>query len=117
MDLLGFIASLVRSLAWPGVIVFFMWYFAQPLAELLLTVNRFRYKDLEVDFGKEIREIEASAQKVLPAVDEAKPSALAIAPPSVEEITKIDPAAAILFAWREVERALNSAAQRFGLKP
>jgi len=68
MDALSFIASLIRSLAWPGVVVFFVWYFAHPLAEMLLTVSRFRYKDLEVDFGKEIQEVKASAEKALPPI-------------------------------------------------
>ena len=117
MDALTFIASLIRSLAWPGVVVFFVWYFAQPLAELLLTVSRFRYKDLEVDFGKEIREVKASAEKALPPVKEAEVRAFAgvSAGRRFEDLAKIDPAAAVLVAWREVERALSEAAQRFGL--
>ncbi len=118
MDGLTFIASLVRSLTWPSVVVLILWYFKQPLGELLLTVSRFRYKELEIDFGKEIREVKAAAESVLPPAEGAKSRVLGMAPKAMDrtaELARIDPAAAVLVAWRPVEVAIRRAAQRHAL--
>ncbi len=118
MDALSFIASLVRSLTWPTAVVFILWYFNQPLGELLLTVSRFRFKEFEIDFGKEIREVKAAAEKVLPPTEGAKSRVLSMAPKGMDrfpELARIDPAAAVLVAWRPVELALRRAAQRHAL--
>jgi hypothetical protein len=120
MDALSFVSSIINSLAWPAALIFFVWYLRQPLAELLLTVTRFRYKDLEIDFARELRDVKAAAEKELPPAKEAEARVLAVSPSAksqVEEIAKVDPSAAVLVAWRQVEQALSRAARRSELAP
>lgn len=117
MGVLSFIASVIKSLAWPGLILFLGWYFKDPLIELLLSVSRFRYKDLEVDFGKKIREVEATAERTLPTTADVKARVAPNVADQTSDVAKIDPSAAVLVAWRQLERTVRTVALRENLPP
>ena len=62
MGALGFIASVIDSLAWPAVVVILVLALQAPLDKLLPELKRFRYGEVEIDFGREVRELEAPRQ-------------------------------------------------------
>ena len=58
---LQFFASLAGSLAWPATVVVVV--LRNQCRRFLLTLTRLRYKDLELDFGRELKEVEKKARR------------------------------------------------------
>ena len=54
MDWLQFISSIIGSLAWPAAVMNLVLNLQAPLRNLLRDLSQFRYKEIEIDFGKEI---------------------------------------------------------------
>jgi hypothetical protein len=59
MNYLQFIASLIHSLAWPATIVALAAIFRKPLRDLLQHLDRFKYGKVEIDFRRELDQVEA----------------------------------------------------------
>jgi hypothetical protein len=117
MDWLTFLASIVGSLAWPASVVITVLILRRALNKLLPELNRLKYKDLELEFGKEVAqakiEIEASPEiKQLPGTGqpEAAPDAAYLS-----ALAEISPRAAVLEAWLPFEVALGRVAQKLDL--
>jgi hypothetical protein len=111
MNVLQFIASLVGSLAWPAVVFGVALVLRKPLGDLLPLLQHIRYKDLELEFGKRVEELQAEVAEELPAPGEAA----ATAEPeraALLKLAEISPRAAVLEAWRAVEAAALKAARR-----
>lgn len=114
MDILTFLSNVIGALAWPASLLVVVTILRRPIAELIPGLRRLKYKDLEVDFGKELQKIEA----VLDTIEDAKQNdKLPIEVQSealpktraelLERITELSPNAAILESWRNVERTLD----------
>jgi hypothetical protein len=120
MDILTFVAQLTAALAWPVTVLIVILLLRQPLKELIPTLQRLRYRDLEAEFGKGLNEVEVRInQASLPAHEEAQASTSQTRSGekvSVSEYAKrlatISPRAAIIETWREVEQALIDLAKR-----
>ncbi len=126
MDWLSFLASVLNSLAWPGAIVVSVFILRRALGQLLPGLNRLKYKDLEVHFGKELdevrRELHSGAKPAIDAgSDEDKPSAETEESYGLaqyyESIAEVSPRAAILEAWIGFETTATSSAQKLELIP
>jgi hypothetical protein len=114
MDPLSFIAELVKALAWPGAVVLLVTMLRKPLSDLIPLLQRLKYKDLELEFGKVIEEVKEEVQAQLPPVPATK--ALTTGASAVlVKLAEMSPRAAIIEAWREVEDSLLDAAKRKGL--
>jgi hypothetical protein len=113
VSVLQFIASIVNSLAWPLVVLGSVVILRGPLRALLPLLQRLKYKDLELDFGQQVRELNAEVAAELPA-----PGAAALPPiggdPVIARLAETSPRAAVLEAWRAVEAAALLAARRLG---
>lgn len=113
MDWLEFIASLVNSLAWPGAVVILVLILRKPLSGLIPLLQRLKYKDLEIEFGKRVEEISEEIVATLP-----RPTLKYVPSPSEShaiQLAEVSPRAAVVEAWREVERAVIGAAERHDL--
>jgi hypothetical protein len=64
MSVLEFIASIVRSVAWPSVIVVAVILFHRPIAERIKSILKISHKDTEVSFDHEAKEVEATLASV-----------------------------------------------------
>jgi hypothetical protein len=116
MGILAFIASLVQSLAWPLAIVLIVFMFRQSLAKLIPGLQRLKYKDIELEFGRQLEEVK---QELGPSpVPQELPGPVA-EPPRLPEakgtsryyrsLAEVSPRAAILEAWLGFELAANTA--------
>ena len=114
MDNMTFVAEMTRALAWPVTILLALLLLRRPLADLIPLLQRLRYKDLELDFGKRVQELAQEVKKELPGAKDVT-AARARAKPMVE-LAKNSPRAAVLEAWLQVEEAASEAAKRHGLK-
>ncbi|MER3513447.1 MAG: hypothetical protein C4310_02805 [Chloroflexota bacterium] len=67
MDWLTFVTELIKALAWPITILIIIIVLRKPLANLIPTLQRLRYRDLEIEFGRSVQELASEAKKELPA--------------------------------------------------
>lgn len=124
MDILEFISSVIStsSLAWPIAILMLVLILRKPVENLLLDLKRFRYGDMEIDFSKEVRELEAKAHTAglkLPKPTERKVSKqnsvqiLADA----ERLVADFPEPAVGLAWTALENELMQGVMRLAISP
>lgn len=117
MDALQFLAAVINSLAWPLTTVALVFLLREPVGRVLTTLTRLKYKDLELDFGRELKQIEekAKAIEVLPA-----PTAKAVGGPKephelleeAERLASEFPEPAVAVAWSAIEDGLWQAVER-----
>jgi len=120
MDALEFAATLVKSLAWPITLLIIALVMREEIKSLLRSVTNLRFKDLEVDFGKELAEASREAGEMRPDNLETKEDANA-APIRLlleaESLAQFFPASAVELAWSTVEDELMSAIMRTASSP
>ena len=124
MNWLSFFSAVIDSLAWPVAIIFIVFMLKKPLSTLLPMLRNLKYKDLELDFGKELRKIEDRAKQVLPA--ESKPKLIKEKPKErnsaqiIKEAKRLFeefPEPAVALAWSAVEVELMEAINRTASSP
>lgn len=124
MNWYSFISSVIDSLAWPVASVVIVVMIKKPLSTLLPMLRNVKYKDLELDFGKELKKAEDKAKQTLPA--ESKPKFTEKKPRernSVQIIKEAErlfeefPASAVAVAWSAVEVELMEAISRTASPP
>ncbi|MGH2397987.1 MAG: hypothetical protein ACRDFW_13640 [bacterium] len=76
MDWLTFIARVIDAAAWPVTVFVILLLLRKPLSGLIPLLQRLKYKDLELEFGRQIQEVRQEVQAELPAA----PAPPAIAP-------------------------------------
>src|SRR3569623_55393 len=114
MDFLTFLATIIGSLAWPASLLVALFMLRGPIAELLPSLRRLRYKELEVDLGKELEKIEAVMDTVEEKTQPKGELPVGVQPEPLpktrtellEKLADLSPNAAILERWRNVERTL-----------
>jgi len=70
-------------------------------------MQRLKYKDIEIDFGRKVQELAIEATSELPAPTEARSI--------VEKLAFVSPRAAVLEAWLKLEAAAIEASKRHQL--
>lgn len=116
MDILTFLLEAIKSLAWPtaGVIVLLM--LRKPVVELIPLLRKLKYKELEIEFSKEVAELKAVATGLEPPkIQEQLTQASTEA--RLLNLVSYSTRAAILEAWLEVESAATTIASSFWNKP
>lgn len=122
MSWLEFLSSLVRSLAWPVTVATLIILLRAPVTRVLLTLTHLKYKDLELDFGRELKQLEKEAR----AIDIAPQPPKSIAPTKkdsaqfLEEASRLAkdfPEPAVALGWQAVEDELMSAVMRLAISP
>ena len=89
---------------------------------MLLTLTRLKYKDLELDFGRELKQLEQKAKAI-----EVKPQQSKAIPPAAkdsaqlldeaERLAQDFPEPAVAVGWQAVENELMSAVMRLAISP
>lgn len=118
MDALAFIASLINSLAWPGVVVVALLVVRKELPALVTSLRRLKYKELEIEFEASAKAIEKRSNETIPEA----PKAITVSGSTQDElrnrlaaIADIAPRSAIVEAWLCVETAAVDVIRRRGL--
>jgi hypothetical protein len=122
MGWLEFSASLVKSLAWPVTAFALVMLLRAPLRQALFKVTRLKYKDLELDFGRELKQLEEEARAV--DITPVRPTSVAPTDRSstrlLEEAARLAhglPEPAIALGWQAVEDELLSTVMHLKLSP
>lgn len=98
MDILAFIAALVKALAWPVAAIVIAAIFHRQISALLSRIRKGKFGPAEFEFEQEVQELVELVQPEMQAQQ--------INPPTVTLATT-NPRAAILEAWLSLERAVN----------
>jgi len=101
MDWKTFIAQIVGSFAWPGVVVFLVLLLRDQISELLLRLIRFKHKDTELEFIERVSELAINGQTKQIA-DSSKMKNLK---EHLLSLAQLHPRSAIIEAYRIVEQA------------
>ncbi|WP_123579375.1 hypothetical protein [Pseudomonas brassicacearum] len=112
MDWKQFCAAIIGSLAWPTAVVVVVVLLRSPLAKLIPMVRSLKYKDLHIDLSEKL---EAVKEVVEAGTQNAEQPTPLHAEGRLLELARIDPRAAVMSAWIDVERALNSLAKSAGI--
>lgn len=118
MDWLTFISKLIESLAWPSVLIVVLLIIRKELPAIAKSLRRFKYKDVELEFGESAKAVANETKAVLPEpTNNAQlPIEQKLAAESrLEAIADIAPRAAILEAWLLVEAAAADVIQKKSL--
>jgi hypothetical protein len=117
MDWLTFIVGMTSALAWPATAIVAVALLRGALVELIPSLRRLKYKELELEFGQKLDAVVIEAEQAkLP--EPAPPVALPPAPASkLEVVAEVAPRAAVLEAYRQVEVAGDQALRRVGIDP
>lgn len=110
MDWKQFFAAIAGSTAWPIAIIVVVVILRDPLAKVILRAKSLKYGGLDIDLSEQLSQAEAA---VITHAGEALPDP-ASQPGSVE-LARIDPKAAVLSAWLQVEKAVQSLSVRAGV--
>jgi hypothetical protein len=122
MGWLEFLASLIKSLAWPATLVILVVLFRVQVRRALLSLTRLKYKDLELDFGHELKQLEKDAR----AIDITPQPPKGIAPTKRDSSQLLQEAAhlaqrfpgpAVSIGWQAVEYELRQAVMRLAISP
>jgi hypothetical protein len=124
MDWLTFISNLVNAIiSWPTALVVIVWMLKKPLADRIGEILTVKYKGLEIEFDKRMREVAIEAEKVLPPPSEPSlveikaRDALAIAlEERISNTSELLPPAKILQSWFLLENELRKLSERRGIE-
>jgi len=114
MDALQFSSSVIRSLAWPAVVLTVLIMLKGEIVALIARIKKLKLKDAELEFEQQIREIEiqvAPIAKRVPAPDTAGSERIAQLD-RLYEMADISPRAAVVEGWLQVESALAAVASK-----
>ena len=123
MDKLQLIASIIDSLAWPIAAILLVFILRVPLRTLLGNLTQFRYGNVEINFGREIRELGNKAKAAGLYVPEDVPRTTQSIRNSAHIIadamclTSEFQTSAVILAWTAVEQELMQAVMRLAISP
>ena len=115
MDWLQFAASVIDSLAWPAVGLIIVIILRKLLAGLLPLLRKLKYKELEVEFDREVRELREEAASALPPLPTSVPPPIP-AESGLLQLASTSPRAAVVEAWLLVEAAALRALEARGIQ-
>jgi hypothetical protein len=110
VDWLTFLATIVQAVAWPVTIVAIAYLLRKELRALIPLLTKLKYKDIELEFGRRVEQLETQIAIQLP---ETTPSAILSAQNELDiKLAEVSPRSAVLEAWRELELAALKRAKR-----
>jgi hypothetical protein len=118
MDWLTFISNVIDSLAWPSVVVVILFLLRKELPNIAKLIRKFKYGDLEVEFGESAKVVKEKSATALP---EPSPNAR-LSGGSLQEqrdrlsfLSELAPRSAILESWLQIESSAVDLIRKKGL--
>jgi hypothetical protein len=112
MDALTFLSELIKAVAWPVTAIVLVVLLRKPIVELIPLLRKLKYKELELEFAREVSELKAEVEATAKEKGEEAPS-LASTSSNLLNLVAFSTRAAIMEAWLEVESASESVASSF----
>jgi hypothetical protein len=113
--------SLLDVVIWPATVFGLSLLFRRELRQLFDRLSKFKYKDFEATFERELRQAELRAEQAalpmpreLTALPPIKPESEVL--DRLEQLVEVHPKVAIVEAWLQVERVLLEVAEKRDVK-
>jgi hypothetical protein len=104
--------EVLEVVIWPVTLLLVVLILRRPLADLVQSARRLKYKDIEMDFGRGIEEVQAEAREALPGPADPSRSSVEI---DLYRLAQVSPTAAVLEAWEAVEASAKALLAARGL--
>jgi hypothetical protein len=101
MNWMEFTVQVFDKLAWPVVILICVFSLKRPISKLIPLAKKLKFKDLEVEFGQELKAITQKAEGAFPELKYDKKSLLIAAANNL-------PNSAVIQAWEAVDVAAEA---------
>lgn len=104
MDQLTFIVEIIKAIIWPVTLIILLLVLKKPFLRLVPSLEKVKYRDLELDFCKQVHQLAKEAKETLtPASDEDDD--LKDELKQLTDIAHVSPKSALLEAWLKLESA------------
>lgn len=115
MSFLEFVAETIKAVAWPTTVIFLAYFFKAPLLKLLPRLQRFKHKDTEIEFGREVDELHKKSSPLLQTPHRSNEIRrfFEIERAKIIELIDIEPRSAIMEAFRLLESSTAQAVAKF----
>ena len=110
MDGLTFTSNIMSTLAWPVTVIILFLILRKELPNIAKSIKKFKYKDVELEFGAAAQAVAQDAKVSLPASKSSGDIKSRL-----DAIAEISPRAAILESWMQVEAAAAEVVHKKGL--
>lgn len=101
MNWMEFVIQVFDKLAWPVVLLICVFTLKRPLSKLIPLAKKLKFKDLEVEFGQELKAISQKAEGAFPELKYDRKSLLIASANNL-------PNSAVIQAWEAVDTAAES---------
>ncbi|WP_415755722.1 hypothetical protein [Pseudomonas leptonychotis] len=112
MDALTFISKAIESVAWPAAVVLLALMLKKPIADVIPLLRKLKYKELELEFSREVAELKADATITTPTKENQTTTETA-SENRLLQLVNFSTRAAVMEAWLEVESAATAVASLF----
>ena len=118
-EYLGVISEIISHLAWPVTVLILAILLRKHLGDLLSSITRLKFRDLEMDFKRLAESVERLPVAEAPRqpISEPNQTFFTSFEKQVMDVATHAPSAAILLAWTGVETAMASAVSRMSISP
>lgn len=115
MDLL---VRIFEILVWPMTLLIAVAMLRKPISELVPTLKKLKYKDLELEFEREAQKILAEAERDLPEIEKTVEPSPEPEPgePPMFSIRIDEPPVRIMKAWRSIELEIRKLAGKHNIQ-
>lgn len=117
MDWLTFISTIIDSIVWPSTVIFIIWLLKDNIVQLLPFIEKFKYKDFEIAFGKSIKELVEKSESEIEKPPEGAEFTFSYSKQKQDLflLAELSPRSAILESWILVESAAMEIIRNKGL--
>ena len=98
MSWMQFTIELLDKLAWPLVLVFAVVSLKRPISKLIPLAKKLKFKDLELEFGQELKAVTQEAEAIFPELKLDKRNMLIVSASKLQN-------SAVIEAWETVDLA------------
>ncbi len=111
------IIQIIDIIIWPLTILIILYIFRKQFSLVISNLSRIRYKELEANFGKQLRSIENDTPEIFSTSnkeDKNNNDTISVTE-RLAQIADLSPRAAITEAWIQIEKALFELAEKSGI--
>ena len=117
MDWKQFVLGMTGHLAWPLVLIVFLFVFRIELVKVVQRLAHLKYKDFELDFEKVKQQAEALQIKFSGKPTPGESPVFTSLEDQILDAVERAPSAAILLSWSALETSIASAVSRLAISP
>jgi hypothetical protein len=94
--------EILEVVVWPITVLAVVLILRRPLAGLVVSTKKLKFKELELEFGEDIQQVQAEAKGVLPEAPDKGKSSVEV---DLYRLAQVSPTAAVVEAWSAVEES------------